>query len=62
MIELKGTRAEIAEAVRAIAPEYPVGLIEHLDEGEWHFILNGVDTIVQIEEVKRDGPGSAAHR
>ncbi len=44
MIELIGTREEIAEAVRAIAPDYPVGLIEHLDEGEWNFILNGVDT------------------
>lgn len=50
MIELKGTRSEIAEAVKAIAPTYPTALIEHLDPGEWHFILGGVDTIVQIEE------------
>ena len=50
MIELKGTRSEIAEAVKAIAPEYPVSLIEHLDPGEWHFILNGVDTLVHIIE------------
>ncbi len=48
MIELRGTRSEIAEAVKAIAPEYPVGLIEHLDPGEWHFILNGIDTKVLI--------------
>lgn len=50
MIELRGSRAEIARAVEAISPTYPVTLIEHLDAGEWHFILNGVDTIVQIEE------------
>lgn len=50
MIELKGTRSEIAKAVKAIAPEYPVGLIEHLDPGEWLFILNGIDTKVLIEE------------
>lgn len=52
MIELKGTHQEIAEAVKAIAPEYPVGLIEHLDPGEWHFILNGIDTKVLILENK----------
>ena len=50
MIELKGTRSEIAEAVKAIAPTYPTALIEHLDPGEWHFILNGVDTLVHIIE------------
>lgn len=50
MIELKGTRSEIAEAVKAIAPKYPAALIEHLDPGEWHFILNGVDTLVHIIE------------
>lgn len=50
MIELRGTRAEIAEVVKAIAPEYPIGLIEHLDPGEWHFILNGIDVKVIIEE------------
>ena len=50
MIELKGTRAEIAEAVKAIAPNYPVSLIEHLDPGERHFILNGIDVRVIIEE------------
>lgn len=50
MIELKGTRAEIAEAVKAIAPTYPTALIEHLDCGEWHFILNSVDTLVHIIE------------
>lgn len=50
MIELKGTRSEIAEAVKAIAPTYPTALIEHLGSGEWHFILNGVDTLVHIIE------------
>lgn len=50
MIELMGTREEIAEAVKAIAPKYPTALIEHLDRGEWHFILNGVDTLVHIIE------------
>ena len=50
MIELKGTREEIAEVVKAIAPTYPTALIEHLDPGEWHFILGGVDTLVHIEE------------
>ena len=55
MIELKGTRSEIAEAVKAIAPAYPTALIEHLDSGEWHFILNGVDTLVIIEEKENAG-------
>lgn len=55
MIELKGTREEIAEAVRSIAPTYPTALIEHLDKGEWYFILNGVDTLVFIEEGENAG-------
>lgn len=50
MIEIRGNRKEIAEAVKAIAPTYPTALIEHLDPGEWHFILNGVDTLVHIIE------------
>lgn len=50
MIELRGTRSEIAEAVKAIATKYPTALIEHLDPGEWHFILNGIDTKVLILE------------
>ena len=54
MIELKGTRAEIAEAVKAIAPDYPVSLIEHLDPGEWHFILNGIDVKLTIKEEQND--------
>ena len=48
MIELRGSSAEIARAVETISPTYPVTLIEHLDAGEWHFILNGVDTRVII--------------
>ena len=57
MIELKGTAEEIAEAVRAIAPTYPVDLIRHLDQAEWHFILNGVDVVVWVikgEENEKD--------
>ena len=50
MIELKGTRSEIAEAVKAIAPTYPTALIEHLDPGEWHFILNEIDVKLTIKE------------
>lgn len=50
MIELKGTRQEIAEAVRGIAPDWPTQLIESLDPGEWHFILNGIDVRVLIVE------------
>ena len=50
MIEIRGNRKEIEEAVKAIAPTYPTALIKHLDPGEWHFILNGVDTLVHIIE------------
>ena len=50
MIELKGNRDEIAKAVEAIAPTYPVHIIFSLDAGEWHFVLNGVDTLVVITE------------
>ena len=48
MIELKGTREEIAEAVAAMAPDYPVHIIYGLDPGEWHFFLNGIDVEVTI--------------
>lgn len=37
MIELRGKRQEIARAVKGIAPEWPVQLIEQLEPGEWHF-------------------------
>ena len=47
---VKGTRAQIAEVVKAISPTYPTALIRSLDPGEWHFILNGVDTLVMIED------------
>lgn len=50
MIELRGKREEIARAVKGIAPEWPVQLIEQLEPGEWHFVLNGVDTRVWISE------------
>lgn len=47
---VKGTRAEIAEVIKAISPTYPVSLINSIDPGEWHFIFNGVDTLVIIED------------
>lgn len=47
---VKGTSAQIAEVVKAISPTWPTALINSLDPGEWHFILNGVDTLVIIEE------------
>lgn len=50
MIELTGTREEIATAVKAVSPTWPTELIDHLDPGEWHFILCGVDTLVFIVE------------
>lgn len=48
MVQLRGTATEIAEAVKGIAPEYPAHIIPGLEPGEWHFILNGVDTKVEI--------------
>ena len=48
MVELRGKREEIALAVKGIAPEWPVNLIEQLEPGEWHFTLNGVDVLVWI--------------
>lgn len=50
MIELRGTADEIREAVKGLAPAWPVHLIDKLNPGEWHFILNGVDTLVIIED------------
>lgn len=50
MMTVKGTRAQIAEVVKAISPTWPTALIHSLDPGEWHFILNGIDTLVIIEE------------
>lgn len=50
MIEVRGSREEIYKAVKGIAPKYPASLIRHLDNGEWHFILNGIDVLVMIEE------------
>jgi len=46
---VKGTAEEIKEAVRGLVPAWPVHLIDSLDPGEWHFILNGIDTLVIIE-------------
>lgn len=54
MILIRGTADEIAEAVKAIAPTYPTALIEHLDPGEWHFILNGIDVKLTIKEEQND--------
>ena len=50
LIELKGTATQIAKAVTGFSKQYPVDLIEHLTAGEWHFILNGIDVRVLIEE------------
>ena len=50
MIEIKGTRRELAKAMEGIAPKYPATLIQHLDTGEWHFIIAEVDVLVMIEE------------
>ena len=52
MIELKGTANEIQEAVKWLVPAWPYHLIDSLDPGEWHFILNGIDTLVIIEDEK----------
>ena len=50
MIEVRGSRSEIAQAIKGIAPKYPAALIQHLDTGEWHFIINQIDVLVMIEE------------
>ena len=47
---VKGTRTEIADVIKAISPTYPVSLVNSLDPGEWHFIMNGIDTRVIIED------------
>lgn len=47
---VKGTAHEVIEAVKGLAPAWPVHLIDSLSPGEWHFILNGVDTLVVIME------------
>ena len=49
MIKVKGTRKEIAEAVKGISDDYPTDLILHLTSGEWFFVMNGVDVSVLIE-------------
>ena len=49
MVEVKGTREEIAEAVRGISDTYPVNLLLHLTPGEWQFMMNGIDVAVLIE-------------
>lgn len=49
MIEVKGTREEIAKAVKGISETYPTDLILHLVSGEWFFMLNGIDVAVLIE-------------
>ena len=50
MVEIKGTASEVRDAVAGLVPTWPVHLIDDLDPGEWHFILNGVDTLVMIME------------
>jgi len=53
---VKGTRTEIAEVIKAISPTYPVSLTNSLELGEWHFIMNGIDTLVIIEDQPDDMP------
>lgn len=48
MIEVMGSREEIAAAVKGIAPDWPVEKILCLAVGEWSFTLNGIDTRVYI--------------
>ncbi len=50
MIKVKGSREEIAEAVKGISSTYPTDLILHLIPGEWFFVMNGIDVAVMIEE------------
>lgn len=49
MIKVKGTREEIAKAVKGISATYPTDLILHLTPGEWNFMMNGIDVAVLIE-------------
>ena len=49
---VRGTAEEINEAIKGLVPTWPVHLIDSLDPGEWHFILNGIDTLVIIEDEK----------
>lgn len=49
---IKGTRAEIAEVIKAISTTYPVSLIKSLEPGTVHFIMSGVDVRVIIEDDK----------
>lgn len=50
MIKVKGSREEIAKAVKGISETYPTDLILHLTPGEWFFVMNGIDVAVMIEE------------
>jgi hypothetical protein len=50
MVEIKGTASEVRDAVAGLVPTWPVSIIDDLDPGELHFILNGVDTLVVIME------------
>lgn len=47
---VKGTAEEIKEAVKGLAPAWPIRLIDSLVPGEWHFILNSIDVLVIVEE------------
>jgi len=49
---VKGTRTEIAEVIKTISPTYPVSLVNFLDSGEWHFIMNGINVCVIIADDK----------
>ena len=54
MVEVRGSRSEISQAVKGLSPTYPASLIRHLEAGEWHFILNEVDVLVEVIETEPD--------
>jgi len=49
---VRGTAEEIKDAVKGLAPAWPIRLIDSLVPGEWHFILNGIDVLVIVEDEK----------
>lgn len=52
MIEIKGSKEDLADVILGIAPNYPVDLIKHLTVGIWHFMINGINVYVEIAEEK----------
>ena len=50
MVEVKETKDEIMMAIKGLSPTWPIQLIDHLTNNEWHFTLNGVDVLLLIDE------------